>query len=61
MDVVITYETSGPSRLRRSWGGSAHAQLASPNTTGDGQHVTTVDVIGYSMGGLIVRSYLSGK
>ena len=27
----------------------------------NGQPVTSVDVVGYSMGGLIVRSYLSGK
>ncbi len=30
-------------------------------TYDDGQPVPSVDVVGYSMGGLIVRSYLSGK
>jgi uncharacterized protein (TIGR03437 family) len=30
-------------------------------TYNDGQPVTTVDVVGYSLGGLVVRSYLSGK
>ncbi|MEP6714963.1 MAG: hypothetical protein ABJC09_05275, partial [Terriglobia bacterium] len=41
--------------------GAAFGAYLQSLTYTDGQPVTTVDVVGYSMGGLIVRSYLSGK
>jgi uncharacterized protein (TIGR03437 family) len=41
--------------------GAAFGSFLSGLTYDDGQPVESVDVVGYSMGGLIVRSYLSGK
>ena len=41
--------------------GSAFGAYLASLTYDDGQPVTRVDVVGYSMGGLILRSYLSGK
>lgn len=41
--------------------GAAFGALLGNLTYTDGQPVTTVDIVGYSMGGLIVRSYMSGK
>ncbi|MDP9169100.1 MAG: hypothetical protein M3N54_00665, partial [Acidobacteriota bacterium] len=41
--------------------GAAFGAFLQTLTYTDGQSVGTVDVVGYSMGGLIVRSYLSGK
>jgi uncharacterized protein (TIGR03437 family) len=41
--------------------GNAFASYLGTLKYDDGQPVTTVDVVGYSMGGLILRSYLSGK
>jgi uncharacterized protein (TIGR03437 family) len=50
--------TGGPSVERL---GDAFGAFLSGLTYEDGQPVGTVDVVGYSLGGLIVRSYLSGK
>lgn len=41
--------------------GDAFGSFLGSITYADGQPVGTVDVVGYSMGGLVVRSYLSGK
>ncbi len=41
--------------------GAAFAALLNSATYTDGQPVTTFDVVGYSLGGLVIRSYLSGK
>ena len=41
--------------------GAAFGSFLAGLTYDDGQPVGSVDVVGYSMGGLIVRSYLSGK
>jgi uncharacterized protein (TIGR03437 family) len=41
--------------------GNAFGSFLATLTYDDGQPVTTVDAVGYSMGGLILRSYLSGK
>ncbi len=41
--------------------GDAFSAYVNGLTYADGQSVGNVDVVGYSMGGLIVRSYLSGK
>ena len=41
--------------------GSAFGSYLAGLRYDDGQPVTTVDAVGYSMGGLILRSYLSGK
>ncbi len=41
--------------------GAAFGAFLQGLTYDDGQPVTSVDVVGYSMGGLIVRSYISGK
>ncbi len=41
--------------------GDAFSAYLAGLTYDDGQAVASVDVVGYSMGGLIVRSYLSGK
>ena len=41
--------------------GDAFSAYLNGLTYDDGQAVGSVDVVGYSMGGLIVRSYLSGK
>jgi uncharacterized protein (TIGR03437 family) len=41
--------------------GAAFGSFLAGLTYGDGQAVGSVDLVAYSMGGLIVRSYLSGK
>ena len=40
---------------------TAFGTLLNGLTYSDGQPVTTVDVVGYSLGGLVIRSYLAGK
>jgi uncharacterized protein (TIGR03437 family) len=41
--------------------GTAFGAFLTQLTYADGQPVPTVDIVGYSLGGLIVRAYLSGK